>query len=107
MLPVIDSGRTRGRTTALRSLLISTSALTAVALLATGPGRAQTAPPPPVQVAQNQGTLPQVQIEAPRKKPQARAKKPGGRLSTTTAPPAPGVGPPASQALAGIPMTRL
>ena len=74
MLPVIDSGRTRDRTTTLRSLLISTSALTAVALLAAGPGRAQTAPPP-VQVAQNQGSLPQVQIEAPRKKPQARAKK--------------------------------
>src|SRR3984893_7190888 len=106
MLPVIDSGRTRGRTTALRSLLISTSALTAVALLATGPGRAQTAPPP-AQVEQNQGNLPPVQIQAPRKKPQARAKKPGGQLSTTTAPPSPGEGPSASQALAGIPMTPL
>jgi iron complex outermembrane receptor protein len=106
MLPVIDSGRRRGRTTALRSLLISTSALTAVALLATGPGRAQTAPPP-AQVAQNQGNLPQVQIEAPRKKPQARAKKPGGQLSTTTAPPSPGEGPSNNQALAGIPMTPL
>jgi iron complex outermembrane receptor protein len=103
MLPVISSGRTRDRVSASRSLLISTSA--AVALLATGPGRAQTAPP--VQVAQNQGTLPQVQIEAPRKKPQARAKKPGGQLSTTPAPPSPGVGPSASQALAGIPMTPL
>src|SRR3984957_14020168 len=104
MLPVIDSGRTRDRTTALRSLLISTSALTAVALLAAGPGRAQTAPPP-VQVAQNQGQLPPVKIEAPRKKPQARAKKPGGQLSTSPAPPSPGVGPSASQALAGIPLT--
>src|ERR1700722_13831918 len=106
MLPVIDSGRTRDRTTALRSLLISTSALTAVALLAAGPGRAQAAPPP-VQVAQNQGMLPPVKIEAPRKKPQARAKKPGGQLSTAPAPPSPGVGPSASQALAGIPMTPL
>ena len=106
MLPVISSGRTRDRVSASRSLLISTSALTAVALLAAGPGRAQTAPPL-AQVAQNRGTLPQVQIEAPRKKPQARAKKPGGRLSTTTAPPSPGEGPPASQALAGIPMTPL
>jgi iron complex outermembrane receptor protein len=106
MLPVIDSGRRRDRTTAFRSLLISTSALTAVALLATSPGRAQTAPPP-AQAAQNQGSLPQVQIEAPRKKPQARAKKPGGRLSTTTAPPSPGEGSSASQALAGIPMTPL
>jgi iron complex outermembrane receptor protein len=106
MLPVIDSGRTRGRTTALRCLLISTSALTAVVLMTTGSGRAQTAPPP-VQVAQNQGTLPQVQIEAPRKKPQARAKKPGGQLSTTPAPPSPAEGPSASQALAGIPMTPL
>src|SRR3984893_13862525 len=106
MLPVIDSGRTRGRTTALRSLLISTSALTAVALLATGPGRAQTAPPP-AQVEQNQGNLPPVQIEAPRKKPQARAKKPGGQLSTTAAPPSPGEGPSNNQALAGIPMTPL
>ena len=111
MLPVISSGRIRDRVPALRSLLISTSALTAVALLATGPGRAQTAPPP-AQVAQNQvtqnpGQLPPVQIEAPRKKPQARAKKPGGQLSTTPAPPSPGVGPSASQALAGIPMTPL
>jgi iron complex outermembrane receptor protein len=106
MLPVIDSGRTRDRTTALRSLLISTSALTAVALMTTAPGRAQTAPPP-VQVAQNQGNLPQVQIEAPRKKPKARAKKPGGQLSTATAPPSPGEGPSTGQALAGIPMTPL
>src|SRR5580700_2108280 len=106
MLPVIDSGRTRDCSTALRYLLISTSALTAVVLLTTGSGRAQTAPPP-VQVAQNQGTLPQVQIEAPRKKPQARAKKPGGQLSTTPAPPSPAEGPSASQALAGIPMTPL
>src|SRR6202163_2295756 len=98
MLPVIDSGRTSGRVPGLRSLLISTSALTAVALLAMSPGRAQTAPPP-AQVAQNQGTLPPVQIEAPRKKPQARAKKPGGQLSTAPAPPSPGEGPPASQAL--------
>src|ERR1700722_17767106 len=107
MLPVIDSGRTRDRVFALRSLLISTSALASVAFLATGPGRAQTAPPPLAQVAQNQSTLPQVHIEAPRKKPQARAKKPGGQLSTTAAPPSPDVGPPASQALAGIPMTPL
>src|ERR1700730_9880079 len=106
MLPVIDSGRTRGRTTALRSLLISTSALTAVALLATGPARAQPAPPP-APVAQNQGTLPPVHIEASRKKPQARAKKPAGQLSTTAAPPSPGEGPSASQTLAGIPMTPL
>src|SRR3984957_15543369 len=111
MLPVIDSGRTRDRVFALRSLLISTSALASVAFLATGPGRAQTAPLPVQvaqnQVAQNQSTLPQVHIEASRKKPQARAKKPSGRLSTTAAPPSPGVGPSASQALAGIPMTPL
>jgi iron complex outermembrane receptor protein len=88
----------------LRCLFISTSA--AVALLATGPGRAQTAPPP-AQVAQNQGTLPPVHIEAPRKKPQARAKKPGGQLSTTAAPSSSGEGPPPGQALAGIPMTPL
>src|SRR5580704_18057753 len=106
MLPVISSGRTRDRVCASPSLLISTSALTAVALLATGPARAQTAPPP-AQVAQNQGTLPPVQIEAPRKKPPARAKKTGGQLSTATAPPSPGEGPSASQALAGIPMTPL
>jgi iron complex outermembrane receptor protein len=87
----------------LRCLLFSTSA--AVALFAAGPGRAQTAPP--AQVAQNQGTLPPVQIEAPRKKPQARAKKRAGQLSTTAAPPSPGEGPSASQALAGIPMTPL
>ena len=83
---------------------MSTSA--AVALLAAGPGRAQTAPPS-AQVAQNQGTLPPVHIEAPRKKPRATAKKPAGQLSTTAAPPSPGEGPPASQALAGIPMTPL
>jgi iron complex outermembrane recepter protein len=104
MLPVISSGRRCGRVCATRSLLVSTSA--AVALLATGSSRAQTAPPP-VQVAQTQGTLPPVHIEAPRKKPQARAKKPGGQLSTVPAPPSPGQGPPASQALAGIPMTPL
>jgi iron complex outermembrane receptor protein len=104
VLPVIDSGRTCDRVSALRCLFISTSA--AVALLATGPGRAQTAPPP-AQVAQNQGTLPPVHIEAPRKKPQARAKKPGGQLSTTAAPPSSGEGPPPGQALAGIPMTPL
>jgi iron complex outermembrane receptor protein len=103
VLPVSSSGRIRDRTTALRCLLISTSA--AVALLAAGPGRAQTAPP--AQVAQNQGTLPPVHIEAPRKKPQARAKKPGGQLSTSAAPPSPGEAPSASQALAGIPMTPL
>jgi iron complex outermembrane recepter protein len=104
VLPVISSGRICDRTTALRCLLFSTSAT--VALLAAGPGRAQTAPPP-AQVAQNQGTLPPVHIEAPRKKPQARAKKPAGQLSTTAAPPSPGEGPSASQALAGIPMTPL
>jgi iron complex outermembrane receptor protein len=74
--------------------------------LATGSSRAQTAPPL-AQVAQNQGQLPPVNIEAPRKKPRARAKKPGGQVSTTTAPPSPGEGPPASQPLAGIPMTPL
>jgi iron complex outermembrane recepter protein len=74
--------------------------------LAAGAARAQTAPPP-AQVAQNQGTLPPVHIEAPRKKPQARAKKRAGQLSTTTAPPSPGEGAPTGQALAGIPMTPL
>jgi len=120
MLPVIDSGRTRDRVPAFRSLLISTSALTAVALLAAGPGRAQTAPPPAQvaqNLAQNEGQLPPVQIQAPRKKPQAKAKKPGGHPSTATAPPSPGTGPStgpapgegasAGQALAGIPMTPL
>src|ERR1700722_6762516 len=106
MLPVIDSGRTRGRVPGLRSLLISTSALTAVALLAVSPGRAQTAPPP-APVAQNQSTLPPVHIEAPRKKPQPTANKPAGQLSTTAAPPSSGEGPSAGQALAGIPMTPL
>jgi iron complex outermembrane receptor protein len=106
MLPVISSGRTRDRVPASRSLLISTSALTAVALVAVDSGRAQTAAPP-AQVAENQGQLPPVNIEAPRKKPQARAKKPGGQLSAAPAPPSPGVGPSASQALAGIPMTPL
>src|SRR5580700_1236758 len=106
MLPVISSGRRRGRVPAFRSLLISTSALTAVALLATGPGRAQTAPPP-AQVAQNQERLPQVKVEAPRSKPQARAKKHGDQLSTTAAPPSPGAGPPTGQVLVGIPMTPL
>jgi hypothetical protein len=81
MLPVISSGRTRDRVPALGSLLISTSALTAVALVAVDSGRAQTAAPP-AQVAENQGQLPPVNIEAPRKKPQARAKKPRGQLST-------------------------
>jgi iron complex outermembrane recepter protein len=104
VLPVISSGRTRDRTSAFRCLLIATSA--AAALLAAGSGRAQTAPPL-AQVAQNQGQLPPVNIEAPRKKPRARAKKPGGQVSTTTAPPPPGEGPPASQPLAGIPMTPL
>lgn len=100
MLPVIDSGRTRGRVAALRSLLVSTSTLTAVALLAAGPGRAQTAPPP-VQVAQNQGTLPQVQVEAPRKKPQAR-KKPAGRITTVAAPPSAAEGPSSGQGQPGL-----
>src|SRR5580700_10025140 len=122
MLPVISSGRTRDRVPAFRSLLISTSALTAVALLATGPSRAQTAPPPASaqvaqNLAQNPGQLPPVQIQAPRKKPQARAKKPGGHPATITAMPSPGTGPstgPApgegasnGQPLAGIPMTPL
>src|ERR1700722_19707135 len=100
MLPVIDSGRTRDRVAALRSLLVSTSALTAVALLAAGPGRAQTAPPP-VQVAQNQGTLPQVQVEAPRQKPQAR-KNPAGRTTAVAAPPSAAEGSSSGQALAGV-----
>jgi iron complex outermembrane receptor protein len=109
VLPVISSGRYCDRVSAWRCLLISTSAT--VALLAAGAGRAQTAPPPAQvlqnQVAQNQGTLPAVHIEAPRKKPQARAKKPGGQLSTTAAPPSPGEGSSPDQALAGIPMTPL
>jgi iron complex outermembrane receptor protein len=104
VLPVISSGRICDRISALRCLFISTSAT--VALLAAGAGRAQTAPPP-AQVVQNQGTLPPVHIEAPRKKPQARAKKPGSQLSTTAAPPSPAEGPPPGQALAGIPMTPL
>jgi iron complex outermembrane receptor protein len=109
MLPVISIGRTRGRVPAFRSLLISTSALASVAFLATGPARAQTAPPL-AQVAQNQEPLPQVKIQAPRNKPQARANKHGNQLSTTAAPPpppSPGAGPPTGQALARIPMTPL
>jgi iron complex outermembrane recepter protein len=100
MLPVISSGRRRDRVSASRSLLISTLALTAVALLATGPGRAQTAPPP-VQVAQNQGTLPPVQIDAPRKKPQA-SKKTAGRTTAVAGPPSAAEGPSSGQALAGV-----
>jgi iron complex outermembrane receptor protein len=69
--------------------------------LATGPGRAQTAAPP-AQVAQNQRELPAVKIEAPRTKPQTRAKKPGGRLSTSAAPPSPGAGPSNGEARAGV-----
>jgi iron complex outermembrane receptor protein len=99
VLPVILSGRIRDRTTAFRCLLISTSA--AVAFLATGPSRAQTAAPP-AHVAQNLRELPPVKIEAPRTKPQTRAKKPGGRLSTTAAPPSPGAGPSNGEALAGV-----
>src|SRR5580700_1307807 len=106
MLPVISSGRTCGRVPAFCSLLISASALASVAFLATGPGRAQTVPPL-AQVAQNQERLPQVKVEAPRNKPQARAKKHGDQLSTTAAPSSPGAGPPTGQVLAGIPMTPL
>ena len=93
------SGRIGDRVPSFRCLLISTSA--AVAFLATGPGRAQTAAPP-AQVAQNQRELPPVKIEAPRAKPQTRAKRPGGRLSTTAAISSPGVGPSNGEALAGV-----
>ena len=98
-MPVILSGRIRDRVPSFRCLLISTSA--AVAFLATGPSRAQTAAPP-AHVAQNLRELPAVKIEAPRTKPQTRAKKPGGRLSTTAAPPSPGAGPSNGEALAGV-----
>jgi iron complex outermembrane recepter protein len=101
VLPVNISGRNRGRVSLFRSLLISTSAFVVVALAATGPGAAQTAPQEG-QGAKDQGQLPQISVAAPRPKPRVRATKPGAQVSPAAKPSTAPV-PPAS----GTPETPL
>jgi iron complex outermembrane recepter protein len=90
VLPLIIRGRERGRLPVFRSLLASTSACVAFIVTAPSPGAAQTAQGN--QVAQNNGQIPQITVQAPRKKPPP-AKKPGGRPTATNGPPSTSSGP--------------
>jgi iron complex outermembrane receptor protein len=110
--PVINHGRDCGRFPALRSLLISTSTMVAVATFAAEAGAAQTASQQGQAANTQGGQVPQVIVEAPRRKPKSPAQKPGAHASPsapaqTATPPSSGAGPSAGQALAGIPMTPL
>jgi iron complex outermembrane recepter protein len=111
VLPVINSGRRRGRLPALRSLLISSSTLTAVAFLAAAPGAAQTASPPN-QPANAQSQTPPVTVEAPRRTPKTTGRKPSAHGAPSGPTPAAASFSPAPtsaplQWLQGIPMTPL
>ncbi|HUD88525.1 MAG TPA: TonB-dependent receptor [Xanthobacteraceae bacterium] len=104
-MPVNNRGRERGRLSAFRYLLISTSALAAVALTDTSPGAAQTAATG--QAATDQGQLPPINVAAPHTKPRS-GKKSGTPVPAPPAPTAeqtPATPPP--QSLAGIPITPL
>jgi iron complex outermembrane recepter protein len=104
-MPVNNRGRDCGRMSAFRYLLISTSALAAVALTDTSPGAAQTAATG--QPATDQGQLPPINVAAPHAKPRS-GKKSG---TPVPAPPAPTAeqtpASPPPQSLAGIPITPL
>jgi iron complex outermembrane receptor protein len=82
-----------GRFLPFRCLLPSTSAFAAVAMFATSPSAAQTAPQEG-QAAKGQGQLPPINVAAPRPKPHARAKKPGARVARAAKPSTPASGTP-------------
>jgi iron complex outermembrane recepter protein len=112
VLPLIIRGRGRGRVSAFRWTLVSTSAYLAVALIASSPGVAQTAQGG--GTAQNNSYLPPINVAAPRKRaPPARRR---GRRSTarsTSPPTSPPSGPAPANAqpqpapLSGVAMTPL
>ena len=97
-----------GHIPAVRSILISTSTIVTVALFATSPGAAQTAPQEG-QAAKDQGQLPPINVAGQRPKPQTRAKKPGAQPAPAAKlSPGPALAPaPPLQWLQGIPMTPL
>ena len=110
-MPVISSGRNRGRLSAFRSTLISTTTLAVVALLSTRAGSAQT-PPLPNEAESGRSKLPPIQISGQlKKKPRSRAKPAGARTPVTMT--GPQQGPNGGQVVqglqpfAGIPMTPL
>ena len=93
------------RVSALRSLLVTSSALVAVAVLAASPGAAQTPPQPGGPAAANP-PLPPIRVSGRRPKAPAHGKKSG---TQTAAPPQPSqqAAAPPLQWLQGIPMTPL
>jgi len=108
--PVNYRGRDRGRLAVFRSIFLSTSAFIAAALIAAGPGVAQTATPPSPaatpqgQATQGQGNLPPINIAGNRPKQRGKVQKPH---TEATIPPAPNPNPTPPNSLAGIPMTPL
>jgi iron complex outermembrane recepter protein len=108
VLPVDNRGRSRGRISAFRFLLVSTSALAAVVMLATEPSAAQTAAPQDqaTKDAKEKGKLPQIQVNAPHPKARSGPR----RRATPSTGPSPSTAAPAaqqSQSPAGIPITPL
>jgi iron complex outermembrane recepter protein len=99
------AGRDLDRMSALRSLLVTSSALVVVAVLAASPGAAQTPPQPGGPAAANP-PLPPIRISGQRPKAPAHGKKSG---TQTAAPPQPSqqAAAPPLQWLQGIPMTPL
>lgn len=111
-MPVISKGRERGRRRVFHSILISTTALAAVALISARVGMAQTSPQPPDQAQNGRSKLPPIQVSGQlRKKPRSHAKQSGAQTPATApaAQPGPNAGQaaPVPQSLAGIPMTPL
>ncbi len=108
--PVHNRGRDGGRLSAFRYLLISTSTFVAAALIAAGPGVAQTATPPSQpaapqgQAAQSPGNLPPINVSGKRPKQRGKVKKP---QTQAAAPAAPNTAPAPPNPLAGIPATPL
>jgi iron complex outermembrane recepter protein len=120
VLPVIHRGRKRGRLSAFRFLLISTSSFVAAALIAASPSIAQTAtqpsqPPTPQgqpaqgQATQGQGNLPPINVSGKRPKQHGKVKNPQTQAAAPPAPNNQGNAPaqPAPGPLTGIPMTPL
>ncbi len=105
VFPINNRGRDRGRISAFRSVLISTSTFVAAALIAPSPGAAQTAPQTD-QPATAQGNLPPIKVQGNRPTKRGPTKKPN---TETAAPSAPNTqpGPPQPPPLAGIPITPL
>jgi iron complex outermembrane recepter protein len=105
VLPVNNRGRDRGRISAFRCLLISTSTLAAAALIAPSPAAAQTAPQTD-QPATAQANLPPIKVQGNRPTKRGPTKKPKTEAATPSAPNTQ-AGPPQPAPLAGVPMTPL